>query len=178
LTVDPPSEHGPFRCNFRTDPNSRFHLEAEAVHLLETHGWRDDLEIKQGRMVHLGYGKYWRSDEIVGLCPIEESRGPGRRTEVFVSTREDPLVVSRSERSILSDMASLPDEEFQAEEARSLLSELMEDLSDVNSVLRRMLLNEVRVDLDVWEHRIKALLHRGPARDEDGDQEDLFSARG
>jgi len=133
------------------------------------------LEIKHGRMVHLGYGRYWRSDEIVGLCPIEENRGPGRRTEVYVATREDPLVVSRSERSILTDMASLPEEEFQAEEARSLLKEMVEDLGDVNPVLRRMLENEVRVDLDMWERRIRALLLRGEGRDEEADQEDLFS---
>ena len=38
------------------------------------------MDIKTGRMVYLGYGKYWRSDEIVGLNPIEEGRGPGRRT--------------------------------------------------------------------------------------------------
>ena len=136
------------------------------------------MEIKQGRMVHLGYGKYWRSDEIVGLCPIEENRGPGRRTEVFVATREDSLVVSRSEQSILSDMASLPDNEFEAEEARGLLSEFLEDLHDVNPVLRRMLENEVRVDLDMWERRIKALLLRGAGSEETEDQEDLFSAPG
>jgi hypothetical protein len=128
-------------------------------------------------MVHLGYGKYWRSDEIVGLCPIEEDRGPGRRTEVFVSTREDPLLVSRSEQSILRDMASLPNEEFAAEEARSLLAELVEDLHDVTPVLRRMLENEVRLDLDVWERRIKALLHRATNREEEDDQEDLFSPK-
>ena len=136
------------------------------------------MEIKQGRMVHLGYGKYWRSDEIVGLCPIEEDRGPGRRTEVYVSTREDSLIVSRSEQSILSDMASLPDNEFEAEKARGLLSEFLEDLHDVNPVLRRMLENEVRVDLDMWERRIKALLLRGKVSKEEEDQEDLFSAQG
>jgi hypothetical protein len=136
------------------------------------------LEIKQGRMVHLGYGKYWRSDEIVGLCPIEENRGPGRRTEVYVATVEDPLVVSRSEQSILSDMASLPANEFEAEEARGILSEFLEDLHDVNPVLRRMLENEVRVDLDMWERRIKALLRRGAGEKDEGDQEDLFSAQG
>ncbi len=136
------------------------------------------MDIKQGRMVHLGYGKYWRSDEIVGLCPIEENRGPGRRTEVFVATREEALVVSRSERSILSDMGSLPDEEFEAEEARALLSELTEDLDEVSPVLRRLILNEVRVDLDLWERRIKAMLHRGALREEDGNQEDLFSPKG
>ncbi len=136
------------------------------------------MEIKQGRMVHLGYGKYWRSDEIVGLCPIEENRGPGRRTEVYVATREDSLTVSRSEQSILSDMASLPDNEFEAEEARGLMSEFLEDLHDVKPVLRRMLENEVRVDLDMWERRIKALLLRGAGGKDDGDQEDLFSAQG
>ncbi|MFH1764586.1 MAG: hypothetical protein ABIF09_10380 [Gemmatimonadota bacterium] len=136
------------------------------------------MEIKQGRMVHLGYGKYWRSDEIVGLCPIEENRGPGRRTEVYVATREDALIVSRSEQSILSDMASLPNNEFEAEEARGILSEFLEDLHDVNPVLRRMLENEVRVDLDMWERRIKTLLLRGTVGKEAGDQEDLFSAQG
>ena len=38
------------------------------------------MEIKRDRMVFLGYGKYWRSDGIVGLMPIEEERGPRRRT--------------------------------------------------------------------------------------------------
>ena len=136
------------------------------------------MEIKQGRMVHLGYGKYWRSDEIVGLCPIEEDRGPGRRTEVYVGTREDPLVVSRSEQSILSDMASLPTEEFAAEEARGVLAELLEDLHDVTPVLRRMLENEVRLDLDIWERRLKTLLYRSSNREEPEDQEDLFSPQG
>jgi len=135
------------------------------------------LEIKQGRMVHLGYGRYWRSDEIVGLCPIEENRGPGRRTEVFVGTREDPLLVSRSEQSILRDMASLPNEEFEAEEARGLLGELLDDLHDVTPVLRRMLENEVRLDLDLWERRIKTLLFRSTTRGAEEDQEDLFSSR-
>jgi len=129
-------------------------------------------------MVHLGYGRYWRSDEIVGLCPIEENRGPGRRTEVFVGTRDEPLLVSRSEQSILRDMASLPQEEFAAEEARSLLSELLEDLHEVTPVLRRMLENEVRLDLDLWERRLRALVHRPANREEVEDQEDLFSASG
>ena len=133
------------------------------------------MEIKHGRMIHLGYGRYWRSDEIIGLCPIEENRGPGRRTEVYVATREGPLAVSRSEQSILSDMASLPDEEFQAEEARDLLSEFMEDLNDVNPVLRRMLENEVGLNLDMWERRIKALLKRASTEEETGNQEDLFT---
>ena len=135
------------------------------------------MEIKQGWMVHLGYGRYWRSDEIVGLCPIEENRGPGRRTEVYVATREEPLVVSRSEESILRDMGTLPDGEFAAEEARAALGELLEDLDDVTPVLRRMLEHEVRLNLDVWERRIRALLQRSSKTEEpeDQNQEDLFT---
>lgn len=135
------------------------------------------MEIKQDWMVHLGYGRYWRSDEIVGLCPIEENRGPGRRTEVYVSTREEPLVVSRSEESILRDMGTLPDGEFAAEEARAALGELLEDLDDVTPVLRRMLEHEVRLNLDVWERRIRALLQRSSKTEEpeDQNQEDLFT---
>ena len=34
------------------------------------------MDVKRGRMVFLGYGKYWRSDRILGLMPIEEGRGP------------------------------------------------------------------------------------------------------
>lgn len=133
------------------------------------------MEIIHGRMVALGYGKFWRSDEIVGVCRIEDDRGPGRRTEVHVSTREDPIVASRSERSILQDMVRLPDEEFRASEARDLLAELLEDLSDINPVLRRMLENEVRVDVRAWEQRISALLDQERGLGDDG-QEDLFSA--
>lgn len=133
------------------------------------------MDIIVGRMVHLGYGKYWRSDEIVGLCPIEEDRGPGRRTEVYVASKEDPLIVSRSESSILRDMASLPDHEFNAEEARGLLSELLDDLGDVTPVLRRMLEHEVRLNLDMWERRIEAALTRGMNEEVDEDQEDLFT---
>lgn len=132
------------------------------------------MEIIPGRMVHLGYSKFWRSDEIVGLRPIEEERGPGRRTEVFVRGQEAPIVASRTEHTILEDLVHLPAEEFEAEEARALLKDLAEDLADVPRVLRRLLVNEVGLDLDVWERRISAVLER-EVDDEDDGQEDLFS---
>src|SRR2546425_3819431 len=49
------------------------------------------MDIKRDRMVFLGYGKYWRSDAIIGLMPIEEERGPKRRTNVFVQGRAEPI---------------------------------------------------------------------------------------
>src|SRR2546426_4207857 len=42
------------------------------------------MEIKRDRMVFLGYGKYWRSDAIVGLMPIEE------RSEEHTSELQSP----------------------------------------------------------------------------------------
>jgi hypothetical protein len=123
------------------------------------------LDIKTGRMVHLGYGKYWRSDEIVGLNPIEEGRGPGRRTEVFAGSRTQPLVASRSERAILQDMVTAPEEIFRMEEARSVVTDLIDALSDLSPLLRRVLANEGRFDVERWEERLKALLNP-PAEDE------------
>ena len=132
----------------------------------------------RGRMIHLGYGKYWRSDEIVGLAPIEKGRGPGRRTEVYVSTLEEPLIASRGERAILREMTRLPADEFEAEEGRNVLRDLLDDLAGVPKVLRRLLFNETQVDLDVWQRRISAILTKDGEREADGDQEDLFTASG
>lgn len=56
-------------------------------------------------MVFLGYGKYVRADRIYALEPIEaDDRGDGRRTRVWVEGMADPLVASRTERTILADM--------------------------------------------------------------------------
>src|SRR2546422_5743267 len=61
------------------------------------------MEIKRDRMVFLGYGKYWRSDAIVGLMPIEDERGPGRRTNVFVAGGGEPIGPPRPPESIPRD---------------------------------------------------------------------------
>jgi hypothetical protein len=56
-------------------------------------------------MVFLGYGKYVRADRIYALEPIEsDDRGDGRRTRVWVEGMAEPLVASRTERTILADM--------------------------------------------------------------------------
>jgi hypothetical protein len=121
-------------------------------------------------MIHLGYGKFWRSDEIVGLLPIEDGRGPGRRTEVYTSTREDPVVASRSEQSILQDMATLPDDVARATEALSAAEDLLDAMQEMSPVLRRMLKNEESFDVEYWIRRLKGL---AAAADEE-DQEELF----
>ncbi len=130
------------------------------------------MEIKAGQMVYLGYGKYWRSDAIVGLRPIEQERGPGRRTEVYTASLEDPIVASRSERAILRDMAVASDEQFRMQEAREIMADLQDNLDDVPDVLRRMLATEAHFDVAAWVRRLKALMKsEGEASD---DQSELF----
>ena len=58
-----------------------------------------------GRMVFLGFGKYARADKIYALEPLGEGeRGHGRRTRVWIEGVPDPIVASRTERTILHDM--------------------------------------------------------------------------
>jgi hypothetical protein len=57
------------------------------------------------RMVFLGFGKYARADKIYSLQPITgDSRGGGQRTLVWVEGVPDPIIASRTERTILHDM--------------------------------------------------------------------------
>lgn len=129
------------------------------------------MEIKRDLMIHLGYGKYWRSDDIVGLLPIEEGRGPGMRTEVYVASTPDPIVASRTESSILQDMASLPEEAARVAEVGTLAEDLLDVLNQLSPVLRRMLKNEANFDVDYWRRRLRQVAARV---DEAEEQEDLF----
>ena len=115
------------------------------------------MDIKSGRMVFLGYGKYWRSDRIVGLVPIEDDRGPGRRTDVFVEDRAQPIVASRTEDAILADLGAT-DDSFQLEALRASIVEQLEAFHEFSPVLRRALLHEHHFDVEKWEERRGSLL--------------------
>ena len=130
------------------------------------------MEIKRDRMVFLGYGKYWRSDAIVGLMPIEDDRGPGRRTNVFVEGRGEPIVASRTEQSILEDMGAT-DEGFQVQALREAIRELLAAFHEFSPVLRRALQHEHHFDVEKWEQRLGELL-RPPERIEPATQNELF----
>ncbi len=132
------------------------------------------MEIKPDRMVYLGYGKYWRSDAIVGLMPIEEDRGPGRRTEVYTATLDEPIIASRSEQAILQDMALATEEQFHVQEVREALSDILDALEGFPDVLDRMLALEAHFDVTAWTRRLRTLLNTEVAR-ATADQNDLFS---
>ena len=57
-------------------------------------------------MVFLGFGKYVRADRIYALEPITGGeRGNGRRTLVWVEGIAEPIVASRTQETILEEMA-------------------------------------------------------------------------
>jgi len=130
------------------------------------------MDIKRDRMVFLGYGKYWRSDAIIGLMPIEEERGPKRRTNVFVQGRADPIIASRTEQSILEDMGAT-EGGFQVQALREAVTELLAAFHEFSPVLRRALQNEHHFDVEQWEQRLGEIL-RAPQPSEPVEQNDLF----
>ena len=107
-------------------------------------------------MVSLGFGKFWRSDQIVGLMPIDEQRGPGKRTEVYIEGHSQPIVASRTEEAILADMSA--GEAGRTEALRATTAELLEAFHEFSPVLRRALQNEHHFDVEKWEQRLGALL--------------------
>ena len=98
-------------------------------------------------MVFLGFGKYARADKIYALQPITgENRGGGQRTLVWVEGVADPLVASRTERTILHDMGQEVAGSPLLDEALSLAERLAEDaasgrvdLADLGRRARKLL---------------------------------------
>ena len=119
------------------------------------------MRIAPGRIVPLGYGKYVRSERIVGFEPIEDNRGPGRRTRVFVEGIPDSMIASRSETAILSDIVEGSGEPGPVEAQRRLLVELLETLEGLDPVLRRIVIDQARWDVDRLESTIRSVLGLG-----------------
>jgi hypothetical protein len=100
------------------------------------------------RMVFLGFGKYARADKIYALEPLlGDERGGGRRTRVWVDGIAEPIIASRTERTILHDMGQdaaaatpLLDEAIAlAERLVAAADEGRVDLGDLGRRARRLL---------------------------------------
>jgi hypothetical protein len=64
---------------------------------------------RMANMVFLGFGKYVRADRIYAVEPlVDDERGSGARTRVWVEGIADPLIASRTERAILAEMGVVP----------------------------------------------------------------------
>lgn len=116
------------------------------------------MRIAKGHMVALGYGKYFRSDSIVGLEPLEEGRGPGQRTRVYIEHLSTPIVASRSDGAILSDLVEMPKEVTKTREIHDVLSDILDTISDINPLLRSIIRDQGHWDLDRLEERISEVL--------------------
>jgi len=116
------------------------------------------MRVEKGVMVPLGYGKYFRSESIVGLEPIEENRGPGRRTNVYIENLNMPVVASRSESAILRDLTETPNEIVKAREQYEMLSDIADTVAAINPMLRSIIRDQGKWDLDRLEERLRDLL--------------------
>jgi hypothetical protein len=77
-------------------------------------------------MVFLGHGKYARADRIFAIEPIADDRGDGRRTRVWVEGIPEPLIASRTERTILADMEQAATETVAVRRSRQSQTALFE----------------------------------------------------
>ncbi len=116
------------------------------------------MEVKKQVIVALGYGKYFLSDKIVGFVPIEDDRGPARRTYVYIDGLPEPVIASRTESRMLNDMTVEGPGEFEAAIALELVERVHMDIQHVGPMLRRSIKEECGLDLDDIEKRMKELL--------------------
>lgn len=116
------------------------------------------MEIRENTIIPLGYGKFARSDKIVALDPIEDNRGPGRRTLVYIENIKNPLIASRTETSILSKMSETPKEVLEATAAMELLQDISDDIEQIGPMLRKSILDEAGLNLDRIQGKIREIL--------------------
>lgn len=118
------------------------------------------MEIRKDVIVPLGYGKFIKSDKIIGLEPIEDDRGPGKRTYVYVEGIKNPLVASRTETSILSNMVETPAEIMEATAAIELLKDILDDISQIGPMLKKSIKEEAKLDLEKISLKIEEIINR------------------
>jgi hypothetical protein len=125
------------------------------------------------KMVFLGFGKYARADRIYALEPItDEARGSGRRTLVWVDGIAEPIVASRTERTILLDMGQREAVGVQLlDQATALAERVVQNADRAGPLLRRSIKAEGGVDLDDLARRARRLLE---ASGGEAEEERLF----
>ena len=128
------------------------------------------MKVEPGVMIQLGYGKYFRSESIVGLEPIEEERGPGKRTNVYIEGFSNPIVASRGEGAILRDLTRSPDEIVQMQENTELLKDLLDSLSGIPPMLRSIIREQGNWDLDRLERHVREVLETELDPEDDSQQ--------
>ena len=132
------------------------------------------MKVEPGVMIQLGYGKYFRSESIIGLEPIEEERGPGKRTNVYIEGFSNPIIASKGEGAILRDLTRSPDEIVRIREHTELLKDLLDSISGIHSLLRSIIRDQGYWDLDRLERHVREVLET-ELDPEDNNQQLLLS---
>ena len=111
-------------------------------------------------MIFLGFGKYARADRIYALEPIRgDERGGGRRTRVWVDGIPDPVIASRTERTILLEMGQRDALATPLlDQALAFARRVVEDADRAGPLLRRSIKAEAGVDFDDLAARARRLL--------------------
>jgi hypothetical protein len=109
------------------------------------------MKVIPDRLISLGFGKYVRADKVVALVPIEEDRGSGRRTLVYVEDLPEPITAGRTEGTILRDMVGPESGSVE------LLRELQTQIGQVRPLLKGSIRSEAGLDLDRLSRRIADL---------------------
>jgi hypothetical protein len=109
------------------------------------------MKVIPDRLVSLGFGKFVRADKVVALVPIEEDRGSGRRTLVYVEDLPEPITAGRTEGTILRDMVGPESGSVE------LLRELQTQIGQVRPLLKASIRSEAGLDLDRLSRRIADL---------------------
>lgn len=117
------------------------------------------MEVRKNVVVPLGYGKFIRSDKIIGLEPIEDDRGPGKRTYVYVEGADNPMIASRTETTILSSMVETPKEVIEATSALELLQDILDDITQIGPMLKKSIKKEAKLDLDKIALKIEEIIN-------------------
>lgn len=99
-----------------------------------------------------------KSDRVTAIVPIEEERGPGRRTFVYVEDAREPIIASRGDESLVRDLVREPREITRARLQQEILRDLLDDLSSVNATVRDIVRDRSNLALNIVERRVKSAL--------------------
>ena len=81
---------------------------------------------------------------------------------MYIEGLKEPIIGSRTERSILRDMVETPEESLRAHGTIELIEDLLEDLREIGPMLRRSIRDEAGLDIDAIERRIVDVLDAVP----------------
>ncbi len=79
---------------------------------------------------------------------------------MYIEQLASSIIASRSEGAILGDIVEMPKEITKIREQRELLSDLVDTISEINPLLRSIIRDQGKWDLDRLEERIRDVLRQ------------------